>query len=209
MKKSQLPIPIPPDPTVTVTVPSVPDMVRLQQNKLYTVGKLPAVNCKEPAIKPNSQSAILNYYKALLPCLNKAWAPVVKKAGYEFRPPKVLLQTSQVRRRTTAPARRTWRTTAPPTRPSTSAGRRISRTYKNDPLAARVWMMDTLAHEYGHHVQKMTEILTAPRSPREGWTKTKAMKLEWSRRRGVAGELPGRGVPRCEQEGRSVSAATS
>ena len=39
--------------------------------------------------------------------------------------------------------------------------------YKDDPLAARVWMMDTMAHEYGHHVQQMTEMITASFS-REG-----------------------------------------
>ena len=54
--------------------------------------------------------------------------------------------------------------------------------FKDDPLAARVWMLDTLAHEYGHHVQEMTEMITASFS-REGWTKSKSMKLEWARRR--------------------------
>ena len=182
VKKSQIPIPIPPDPTVTVTVPSIPDMVRLQKNKIYSVGKLPAVNCKEPAIKPNSQSAILNYYKALLPCLNKAWEPVVKKAGYDFRPPKVVLQTSQVTSANEC-------TGEADTAYYCSADESINISWKNDlanfkddPLAARVWMLDTLAHEYGHHVQEMTEMITASFS-REGWTKSKSMKLEWARRR--------------------------
>ena len=167
-------------PTKTVTVPVVPDLVRLRQNKLYTVGKLPAVTCKEPAIKPNSQSAILNYYKALLPCLNNAWAPVVKKAGYEFRSPKVLLQTNQVAANDCT-GEESVAYYCPSDETINISWKEDLAYYKNSPLAARIWMMDTMAHEYGHHVQNMTEILTAAWS-RGGWAKTKAEKLEWSRR---------------------------
>lgn len=174
------PLPIPPDPTVTVTVQSVPDLVRLRQNKLYTTGKLPSVNCKEPAIKPNSQSNILKYYKALLPCLNRAWEPVVKEAGYDFVPPKVELQSTQV-----AP---TTCTGAAETAYYCPADHTIAidwqddlAEYKENPLDARIWMMDTMAHEYGHHVQKLTHILTAAWS-RRGWTTKEPEKLEWSRR---------------------------
>lgn len=83
-----------PQPTVTVTVTPVPDEVRVKQNKLYAVGKVPSVNCAEPSIKPNSQAAVLKYYQALLPCLNRAWEPLVRKAGYPFRPPKLQLATT-------------------------------------------------------------------------------------------------------------------
>jgi predicted metalloprotease len=182
VKKSQAPAPIPPNPTVTVTVQGVPDMVRLQQNKIYAAGKVVSVSCKEPAIKPDSQSAILRYYRALLPCLDKAWGPLVTKAGYDFRPPKLKLQSSQ-----TNPGEDC--TGEADTAYYCSADESINISWKNDleyykdePLAARVWMLDTLAHEYGHHVQQMTEMITASFS-REGWTKSKAMKLEWARRR--------------------------
>jgi predicted metalloprotease len=181
VKKSQAPLPVPPDPTVTVTVPGIPDMVRLQKNKIYTSGKVAAVSCREPAIKPDSQSAILRYYQALLPCLNRAWEPVVTKAGYDFRPPKLKLQTG--------PASDEDCTGESNTAYYCSADESINiswkndlKYYKNEPLAARVWMLDTMAHEYGHHVQQMTEMITASFS-REGWTNSKAMKLEWARRR--------------------------
>ncbi|GAB2675393.1 neutral zinc metallopeptidase [Kribbella swartbergensis] len=181
VKKSEAPLPVPADPTVTVTVQPVPDLVRLRKNELYTVGKVPAVNCKEPAIKPNSQSAILRYYNAMLPCLNKAWEPVIRKAGYDFRPPKVVLQSNQAPASTCSGEAETAY--------YCSADESININWKNDlagykedKLAARLWMMDTLAHEYGHHVQEMTEIITASFS-RQGWAKTKAEKLEWARRR--------------------------
>jgi uncharacterized protein len=55
------------------------------------------------------------------------------------------------------------------------------KSYREDPMPTRVDMMDTLAHEYGHHVQMLTNILISSES-REGWTKSSAAKLEWSRR---------------------------
>ncbi|MGW1346547.1 neutral zinc metallopeptidase [Kribbella sp. NPDC002412] len=180
VKKTEAPLPVPADPTVTVTVTPVPDLDRLRKNKLYTVGKVASVNCKEPAVKPNTQSAILNYYKALLPCLNKAWEPVVTKAGYEFVPPKIVLQSKQAPASTcTGEAETAYY--CPADHAIAIDWQDDLKNYKEDPLAARVWMMDTMAHEYGHHVQELTHILNAAWS-RKGWAKTQAEKLEWSRR---------------------------
>ncbi|MGW6278358.1 neutral zinc metallopeptidase [Kribbella sp. NPDC055071] len=182
LKNTEPPPPIPPDPTVTQIVPGIPDIVRLQQNKIYTAGVVASVSCKEPAVVPNSQSQILNYYKALLPCLDKAWAPLVKKAGYTFRSPKVLLQSSvaSINPDCTGEVDVAFYC-------STGEAIYISwkedlKFYKSDPTAAKVWMLDTFAHEYGHHVQQMTEMITASFS-RQGWTNSKSMKLEWARRR--------------------------
>ncbi|MET9269013.1 neutral zinc metallopeptidase [Kribbella sp. NPDC003557] len=180
VKKSQAPLPIPPNPTVTVTASVVPDLVRLRQNEIYAAGKVASVSCKEPAIKPDSQSAILRYYRAMLPCLNAAWAPVLKKAKYPFRSPKVVLQTNQ----TTAASCTGEKNVAyycPADESINISWKADLKDYKDDPLSARVWMIDTMAHEYGHHVQNLTEMLTAAGS-REGWAKTKAEELEWSRR---------------------------
>ncbi|WP_410789711.1 neutral zinc metallopeptidase [Kribbella sp. C-35] len=180
VRKSQAPLPVPPNPTVTVTASVVPDLVRLRQNEIYAAGKVASVSCKEPAIKPDSQSAILRYYRALLPCLDKAWAPVLKKAHYPFRSPKVVLQTNQ----TTAASCTGEKNVAyycPSDESIYVSWKADLKDYKDDPLSARVWMIDTMAHEYGHHVQNLTEMLTASWS-REGWAKTKAEELEWSRR---------------------------
>ncbi|MGW5187872.1 neutral zinc metallopeptidase [Kribbella sp. NPDC004138] len=180
VKKSEAPLPVPPDPTVTVTAPVVPDVIRLRFNEIYSAGKVATVTCKEPAIKPNSQSAILRYYRALLPCLNNAWAPVLKKSGYPFRAPKVVLQTNQ----TTSASCTGQENVAfycPADESIYVSWKKDLKYYKDEPLAARVWMIDTMAHEYGHHVQNLTEMLTAAWS-REGWEKAPAEKLEWRRR---------------------------
>ncbi|TCC64491.1 hypothetical protein E0H73_08845 [Kribbella pittospori] len=180
VKNTEPPLPVPPDPTVTVTAPVVPDLVRLQQNEIYKAGKVASVSCKEPAIKPNSQSAILKYYKALLPCLNQAWAPVIKKAGYEFRAPKVVLQSGTIVA-SSCSGEENVAYYCPYDETINISWKNDLKNYRDDALGARVWMLDTMAHEYGHHVQNMTEMLTAAWS-REGWAKTKAEELEWSRR---------------------------
>ncbi|MGW6197965.1 neutral zinc metallopeptidase [Kribbella sp. NPDC055110] len=180
VKKSQAPLPVPPNPTVTVTASVTPDVVRLRQNEIYAAGKVASVNCKEPAIKPDSQSAILRYYRALLPCLDKAWAPVLKNAHYPFRSPKVVLQTNQATA-ATCTGEKNVAYYCPADESIYVSWKADLKDYKDDPLSARVWMIDTMAHEYGHHVQNLTEMLTAAGS-REGWAKTKAEELEWSRR---------------------------
>jgi hypothetical protein len=179
VKTSTAPIPVPPDPTVTVTATPVPDLVRLRQNKIYVVGKIPTVGCKEPTVKPNSQANILRYYQALMPCLNRAWEPLVKKAGYPFRPPKL-----QVVSKNTSPCLgvtdRSFYCGADET--ISMQWQDDLKHYRENPLAVRVLMMSTLAHEYGHHVQMLTNILISSES-REGWTKSNAVKLEWNRRK--------------------------
>jgi predicted metalloprotease len=180
VKKSQAPIPTPPDPTVTVTVTPVPDIIRLQKNELYKAGVLTSVNCKEPAIKPNSATAVLQYYRAVLPCLDRAWAPVVKAAGYDFQPVALVLQAKAGGSGCTRNIGAIY---------YCESGLSISidwqsdlASYREDPLGARMWMLDALAAMYGHHVQHLTEMMTAELS-REGWAKTKAERLEWNRRR--------------------------
>nr|WP_238353196.1 neutral zinc metallopeptidase [Kribbella solani] len=180
VRKSQAPIPTLPDPTVTVTVPGIPDLVRLQKNKIYTSGKVASVSCQEPAIKPQSQSEILRYYKALLPCLNNAWAPVLKRSGYPFRAPKVVLQTNQSTS-SSCTGELNVAFYCPADESIYVSWKKDLKYYKDEPTAARVWMIDTMAHEYAHHVQNLTEMLTAADS-RAGWAKTKAEELEWSRR---------------------------
>ncbi|WP_432945906.1 neutral zinc metallopeptidase [Kribbella sp. CA-253562] len=70
---------------------ATPDAVVTAQNKLYSTGKLAAAGCKEPAYRPTTKDNVRAYYETLLGCLNKAWEPVVRKAGAEFNPPKLVI----------------------------------------------------------------------------------------------------------------------
>lgn len=180
VKKSEIPLPIPPDVTVTATAPTVPDAVRVQKNKLYTVGKLPSVNCAEPNDKLDSQVSVLRYSQAVVQCLDKAWEPLVKKAGYPFRSANTLLITKAQPSDCTGgePTRAFY---CPADESVNVDWKWYAKQYKEDPLSARSDLLDTLAHEYGHHVQDMTNILISSGS-REGWMKSKTGQLEENRR---------------------------
>jgi predicted metalloprotease len=177
--KQSGPLPAPVQPTVTVTAKPVPDEVRVKQNKIYAVGKVLSVNCVEPSIKPNSQSAILRYYQSLLPCLNKAWAPLVKKAGYPFRAPTLTLLSKLTSSTCTGETNRAFY--CGDDESINMNWQADLKLYKQNALAGRTWMMDTLVHEYGHHVQYLTNISISSQS-REGWAKAQAAKLEENRR---------------------------
>jgi predicted metalloprotease len=168
-----------PSPTVTVTVQPVPDAVRVKQNKLYAAGRLASVRCKEPAVKPTTKAAVLKFYQAVLPCLNQSWAPLVRKAGYEFRAPKLVMFEEQLPSACSGRTDLSFYCGGDET--ITMRWQDDVKNYRRDKSSARVSMLYTLAHEYGHHVQMLTHILISSDS-REGWATTQAAKLEESRR---------------------------
>jgi predicted metalloprotease len=162
-----------------VTKPAVPDAVRLQKNELYKVGRLPSVNCPLPKVKPNSKANVLRFYQALMPCLAQTWEDLVLDADYPFRQPKLALLAKG-----TTPA-------CGGDLPDTSFYCPNDETiymrweddvkfYKQTPVAV-VDLIRTIAHEYGHHVQQLTNILISSDS-QAGFAKSKAVELEWSRR---------------------------
>lgn len=178
-KRAESPQPAPPQPTETVTIQPVPDLVRLQKNKIYTVGKIPTVNCRQPKVKPTTKTNLLRFDQAIIQCMHETWEPLVLKADYPFRQPKLALA-----------AKKTVTSCVGETDSSFYCGTDETITmqwaedlkdYKSHPEAV-VLMMNTLAHEYGHHVQELTEMLTAVAS-REGYSKNKAEELEWNRRK--------------------------
>jgi predicted metalloprotease len=115
-----------------------------------------------------------------MPCLAETWEPLVLKAGYPFRQPKLVL----------AGTANSGACGAGPAEPSsyycpgdetiTMQWAPLIKYYKENPLTV-IDMVDIAAHEYGHHVQMLTNILISSDS-QEGWSKSKAAKLEWSRR---------------------------
>ena len=81
-----------PSPTVTVTAPPPSDTQIVRQNKLYAATLV--ASCKEPGYEPTNQKAVAAYIRGLLTCLDRAWAPLVRKTGNEFRSPKLVLSTA-------------------------------------------------------------------------------------------------------------------
>jgi predicted metalloprotease len=176
----------PPRSTPSVSVrptpaePFVPDAA-LVRNKLYSAGRLASAGCAEPSQRLTSKAAVLKYAQAMLPCLNKSWAPLVRRAGYEFQAPAVVVFTRKV----------DWDCTSRFTRDRAfycTAQKTIFvswedyvAAYRYDSLDARVDLLQTVAHEYAHHVQWLVAIL-ATSDNRQNWAASKAAGLLESRR---------------------------
>ena len=144
------------NPSEKISVPPQPPV--LAKNPLYRAGRLPAAGCAEPREDVVTLAAVKAYYIKLLSCLNKAWAPVVRKAGFPFQAPKLVV--------TMEPS---------PSSPCEFDDGRAYYCYgtiymdasadldfaKEDPEAAKIWMAFDFGHEYGHHVQALAGILEA------------------------------------------------
>ncbi|HWD83130.1 MAG TPA: neutral zinc metallopeptidase [Kribbella sp.] len=82
----------PSGPATTAPVAKgTPDADIVGKNAIYTAGKLPVVNCPEPAFRPTSKENVRSYYQALTACMDKAWEPIVTKAGFPFRSPRLIV----------------------------------------------------------------------------------------------------------------------
>jgi uncharacterized protein len=156
-------------PTEEPTSPSEgpSDATIVAKNKLYAVGQMRTVNCREPNVRPNTARNAAEYWARIKPCLDRSWAPLVAKAGYTFRAPQMIY----------------WSGTSV-SNPCSSGGAInvpfycsanhmmymkvdvFVKSYNEYPDAvskayARMWYSRSIAHEYGHSVQYMTGILQA------------------------------------------------
>lgn len=170
-----------PEATVTVTATPTPDAVVVKQNDFYATGKLLPSKCEEPAYRPSTKSGVSKYVQTMLPCLNKSWAPTVRKAGHEFRAPKIVLFKGG--------------DPATPCSGRTSDAfycganetiylswtQQVQQYREADHTWARLDLAATVAHEYGHHVQQLTGILDASQS-REDSASSDTSRLLESRR---------------------------
>jgi predicted metalloprotease len=68
-----------------------PDADIVGTNAIYSAGKMPVVKCQEPAFRPTSMENVRSYYEAVIACMDKAWEPIVTKAGFEFRSPRLII----------------------------------------------------------------------------------------------------------------------
>ena len=169
-----------PDVTVTVTATPTPDAIVVKQNDFYATGALKPSKCHEPSARPTSKAAVTSYFTAMLRCLNLSWAPTVRKSGHEFRQPKLLVFKSTPRSPCTG-------TTTTAFYCGTNETIYLSwpveiEDYREaDRTWARIDMAATIAHEYGHHVQKLTGILDASQD-RQDTAPSSAGELLESRR---------------------------
>lgn len=68
-----------------------PDTDIVGKNAIYSAGALAVAKCPEPAFRPTSKENVRSYYQALTACMDKAWEPIITKAGFEFRSPNLII----------------------------------------------------------------------------------------------------------------------
>lgn len=156
------------NPGTPTAAPSQGDEI-ITASKLYTAGKLPITQCPEPKVPPATFTTAKTYYTALLPCMNRAWQPVMAKAGLPFREPKLVVYAGRLDK-TDCGVQNGSRTVYCGGNETIYLPYGLGAgSYQRNPLTGRVWMMNTLAHEYGHHVQKLAGIFTASQARAEPW----------------------------------------
>ena len=158
----------PTQPTTTSTTPPAgqTDAQVTKQNKLYRTGKQASVNCKEPAVRPTNTRNAAAYWTAIKPCLDRAWAPHVRSAGYQFRAPSMTFWSGNSMNSPCGSG-----ASAVPFYCGANEMLYMKvdvfvKTYNQYPDAAskaysRIWYTRSIAHEYGHHVQALTGILAS------------------------------------------------
>ncbi|MEU0096257.1 neutral zinc metallopeptidase [Kribbella sp. NPDC006257] len=130
------------------------------KNKLYAVGALQASRCPEPPYRPTNFAAVKAYYNRMLPCLNRTWWLAMKKAGLPFRAPHVIVYANTVK--TPCGVERGTRGFYCGANEAIYMPFNVDyNNYKVNPMYTRAWMLNTFAHEYGHHVQQLTGIFGA------------------------------------------------
>lgn len=159
-----------PSPTTEPTEPSQStdpaDIAATSANKLYSTGKQATVSCKEPAVRPTTTQNAAAYWAAVKPCLDKAWAPHVRSAGYRFRAPSMTYWSGTVMTSPCGNGRVPVPFYCPANEMMYMKVDVFAKTYNEYPEAeakarARMWYSRSIAHEYGHHVQNMVGILPA------------------------------------------------
>lgn len=170
--------PTPSQPTATAA-PMANQNRLVLQSRLYKVGRIPASRCKEPSTRPTSLAKVRLYYTQYLGCLNKAWEPVMREAGFPFRAPKLVVYAGRFPNAYCA-----LKSTAVYCDGTIymSADYDLKNYSAYDPLWARTTMAFLIGHEYGHHVQAMAGILQASHT-REMVLSNSTLALLESRRR--------------------------
>lgn len=166
--------------------PGPTDSDLVLRNRLYKAGAMRSVSCKESKARPSTVAGARANYRNLWGCLNRAWAPMVVKAGGRFRAPTVTMFSGTI----TTPCG-THSDTGPPFFCGTTDTIYMNLSedlgnYNRHPESyqkvwARMWMLHQFAHEYGHHIQNNMGILQAYARIRYE-RPTYAMELQDSRR---------------------------
>lgn len=123
----------------------------------------------------SDEAAATNFLKAAVDCLDRLWGPVVEAAGLPYYSPSLAVTADDSPCGTGAPDAFYCGSNATIYMPLT--GDTLTR-YADAPIV----ILSILAHEYGHHVQGLSGVLTATAQERRDAGPTTDLGLELSRR---------------------------
>ncbi|GAB2675385.1 neutral zinc metallopeptidase [Kribbella swartbergensis] len=131
------------------------------KNGLYTAGRVPTVSCKVPSELARTRAGLLAYARVMVECMQRAWSPLVLRAGRYLPAPRI---DAYVEGKSSG----TQLCGNPPRHTDAfyrSMGHVICFEWREfaDPDDDKVWnhidFQEMLAHEYGHHLQETVDIL--------------------------------------------------
>jgi predicted metalloprotease len=156
----------------------------VRYNKLYKTGAIAASKCKQVNVSLRTEAGVRAYDQQMVTCMWAAWAPTLKAAGANYKVKPTLFVHNYKTIKTNCG------TVTYPTSYYCSYSNGaiyvpwvyIANMWKQSPTYAQAYATNTIAHEYGHHVQAVTGILNASWARQNAFT-TNAARLEESRRR--------------------------
>ncbi|HET6989126.1 MAG TPA: neutral zinc metallopeptidase [Kribbella sp.] len=156
----------------------------VKQSPFYTAGKLPVVKCAEPAYRPTSKENVRSYYQALIACMDNAWKPLVIRAGFEFRSPRLIIFDEGDE--TACGIQKKFGSYCQDEQGGsvTMPWQDLMTQYPKDKAAIRVDMAMSLGFAYGAHLQNLAGILEASDNLRDTAANT-AGELEQDRRQAL------------------------
>jgi predicted metalloprotease len=158
-----------PKPTKTTQPPRQATPYELvSRNTLYSTGLQRTVNCRESKTRATGIAATLAYYNQLKACLDRAWPRQIGLAKDQFRAPHLIAMTGPTQTPCSGGAPSSFYCPTNDTIYMDAVNDmkyyRVYLSYPNRTQAMawlRMEMADTVAHEYGHHVQNLSGILDA------------------------------------------------
>lgn len=168
--------------TQATTLASNTNIVRY--NRLYKTGAIAASKCQEVNVSLRTEAGVRAYDQQMVTCMWAAWAPTLKAAGanYRLKPTLFVHNYSKITTKCGVVSYPTSYYCSYSNGAIYIPWVYIANLWKQSPTYARAYATNTIAHEYGHHVQAVTGILNASWARQYAFT-TNAAKLEENRRR--------------------------
>ncbi|WP_410789713.1 neutral zinc metallopeptidase [Kribbella sp. C-35] len=133
---------------------------QLVRNKIYSAGEVPAVACVLPDVALRSQKAVQQYLNAFQGCLQRAWKPVVVRAGVKFRTSAVYAVREGSKTACGTFAKKDHAYYCPEDSGIYFDWAELVDWEEYGHVAAQLYTQVTMAHEFGHHVQQLVGIST-------------------------------------------------